>query len=119
MPKKSYGRNERVASEIARELAVLLQQEVKDPRVKKATITEVNVSPDLKNARVYISFLTDNKEEIAEAMDGLKSAQGFLRSQLASRMKLRYTPALDLRYDSLQTDAMKLDALIKKGLNKE
>ncbi len=116
MVKKSYGRNERVGAEIARELAEILQHELKDPRVKHATITEVNVSPDLKNARVYISFLTDNEEEIKEAMIGLKSAQGFLRSQLAARMKLRYTPSLDLRYDSLQTEAMKLDALIKKGL---
>ena len=107
---RSYGRNERVAAAVRRELADVLQNELHDPRVKNATITEVDVSPDLRNARVYISFLTD--------MKGLKIAKGFLRSQLASRLNLRYMPDLDLRYDSLLTESMKLDALIAKGLNK-
>lgn len=52
-------------------------------------------------------------------MKGLKSAKGFLRSQLASRLNLRYMPDLDLRYDSLLTESMKIDALIAKGLNKK
>ena len=116
---RSYGRNERIAAAIRRELAEVLQHELKDPRVKNATVTEVDVSPDLRNARIYISFLTDNEEEIKEAMKGLKSAGGFLRSELASRMKLRYMPALDFKYDSLLTESMKIDALIKKGLNKD
>ena len=115
---RSYGRNERVATAVLRELADVLHNELKDPRVKNATITEVDVSPDLKNARVYISFLTDNKEEIEAAMKGLKSAKGFLRSAVAKRLNLRYMPDLDLRYDSLLTESMRLDALIKKGLNK-
>lgn len=117
--KKSYGRNERVAAAVRRELADVLQNELKDPRVKNATITEVDVSPDLRNARVYISFLTDDEEEIKSAMTGLKSAKGFLRSQLAARLNLRYMPQLDLRYDSLVTESMKFDALIRKGLHKE
>ena len=115
---RSYGRNERVAAAVRRELADVLQNELHDPRVKNATITEVDVSPDIRNARVYISFLTDKKEEIDAAMKGLKSAKGFLRSRLASRLNLRYMPDLDLRYDSLLTESMKLDALIAKGLNK-
>ena len=116
---RSYGRNERVATAVLRELADVLHNELKDPRVKNATITEVDVSPDLKNARVYISFLTDNKEEIEAAMKGLKSAKGFLRSAVAKRLNLRYMPDLDLRYDSLLTESMRLDALSKKGLNKD
>ena len=116
---RSYGRNERVAAAVRRELADVLQHELKDPRVKNATITEVDVSPDLRNARVYISFLTDKQDEIKAAMQGLKNAKGFLRSQLESRLNLRYMPDLDLRYDSLLTESMKLDALIAKGLNKD
>ena len=52
-------------------------------------------------------------------MKGLKSAKGFLRSAVAKRLNLRYMPDLDLRYDSLLTESMRLDALIKKGLNKD
>ncbi|MGN0915297.1 MAG: 30S ribosome-binding factor RbfA [Succinivibrio sp.] len=116
---RSYGRNERVAAAILRELADIIQHELKDPRVKNATITEVDVSPDLRNARVYISFLSDKKEDIDAAMKGLKSAKGFLRSTLASRLNLRYMPDLDLRYDTLVSESMKIDALIRKGLSRD
>ncbi len=116
---KSYGRNERVAAAIRRELADILQHELKDPRVNQATVTEVDVSPDLRNARVYISFLSDEKEVVDAAMKGLKSARGFLRSTLASRLNLRYMPELDLRHDTLVRDSMKLDELIAKGLNRD
>ena len=116
---KSYGRNERVAAAIRREMADILQHEIKDPRVNRATVTEVSVSPDLRNARIYISFLTDDEEEIKNAMQGLKSAKGFLRSALASRLNLRYMPDLDLRYDKLLTDSMHLDALIARGLHRD
>ena len=113
---KSYGRNERVAAAIRREMPEILSREIKDPRVRRATVTEVRVSEDLRNATVYISFLTESKEEIDEAMAGLKSAKGFIRSTLASRLSLRYMPDLVLKYDKLLTDSMHLDALIAKGL---
>ena len=116
---RSYGRNERLASAIRREISLILQHEIKDPRVSKATVTEVNVSPDLRNARIYISFLTDSEDEIKAAMQGLKSAKGYLRSTLAQRLNLRYMPDLDLRYDKLLTDSMHLDALIARGLHRD
>lgn len=116
---KSYGRHERVAAAIRRELAALLQHELKDPRVKHATVTEVRVTPDLRSARVFISFLTDNEDEIKAAMQGLASSRGFLRSALAKRLQLRYMPELELRYDSLLRESMKLDALIARGLNRD
>ena len=116
---RSYGRNERVASAIRKELADILQNELKDPRVHDATVTDVDVSPDLRNSRIYISFLIDDEEEIKNCMEGIKSAKGFLRSALASRLELRYMPDLDLRYDSLLTESMKIDALIAKGLHKD
>ncbi len=114
---RSFGRNQRVASAILRELAAILQHELKDPRVRQATVTEVDVSPDLRNARVYISFLTDDEAELKSCLQGLESAKGYLRSTLASRLKLRYMPVLDLRYDSLPKESMQLDALIARGLN--
>lgn len=116
---RSYGRNERVAAAVRREIADVLQHELKDPRVKQATVTEVDVSPDLRNARIYISFLTDDKEQIDLSMKGLNNSKGFIRSALAARLNLRYMPNLEFKYDSLITQSMKLDALIKKGLNKE
>ena len=113
---RSYGRNERVAAAIRREVADLLLHELKDPRVKNATVTEVEVSADLRNARIYISFLDDDAAAVARAMEGLKSSRGFIRSRLAGRLKLRYMPELDLRYDELPAKSVRLEALIKKGL---
>ena len=116
---KSFGRQERVAANVLREVAYLIQHEIKDPRVKNATVTEVSVSPDLKNARIYVSFLTDSQEAIDDAMKGLESATGFVRSQLAGRLKLRYMPKVEFVFDKLLKDSMRLDALIAKGLNQE
>ena len=84
-----------------------LRREIADDII----VQKVQQQAVLQNARV-------SEEEIDAAMKGLKSAKGFLRSQLASRLNLRYMPDLDLRYDSLLTESMKLDALIAKGLNK-
>ena len=116
---KSYGRNERGAASIRRETADILQHELKDPRVKDATVTEVDVSPDLRSARIYISFLTDDEEAIKAAMKGLNNSKGFVRSTLAGRLNLRYMPALEFKYDDLPSKSMHLDALIKKGLHKD
>lgn len=116
---KSFGRQERVAANVLREVAYLIQHEIKDPRVKNATVTEVSVSPDLKNARIYVSFLTDSQEAIDDAMKGLQSATGFVRSQLAGRLKLRYMPKVEFVFDKLLKDSMRLDALIAQGLNQE
>ncbi len=116
---KSYGRNERVAAAIRREAADILQHELKDPRVKNATVTEVDVSPDLRSARIYISFLSDDDKAVKESMAGLRNSKGFIRSSLAKRLNLRYMPDLDLRYDDLPSTSMKLDALIRKGLHRD
>lgn len=116
---KSYGRNERVAASLRREAAHIVQFEIKDPRVTRATVTEVSLSPDLRNARIYVSVLSDDKEVIKSAMEGLKSAAGFVRSTLAGRLKLRYMPSVEFVFDSLLSESMRLDALIKSGLNPE
>lgn len=115
---KSYGRQERVAASIRREAADILLNEVKDPRVKFATVTEVNVSPDLRDARIYVSFFTDDEAVVKEAMQALTKAKGFVRSTLASRLKLRYMPEIHFIFDALLSESMKLDALIAKGLSK-
>ena len=113
---KSFGRNERVASAILREAADVLHHSVKDPRVKSATVTEVSVNSDLRDARIFVSFLTNDEQAVKEAMEGLNKAKGFIRSELASRLKLRYMPEIHFIFDSLLSESIKLDALIAKGL---
>lgn len=113
---KSYGRNERIAAAILREVAQVLAQDIKDPRVSLATVTEVKVSPDLRVATIYVSFLNDNDKQVKEAIKALQNAKGYVRTLLATRLKMRYMPAINFCFDSLIRDSMRLDALIAQGL---
>lgn len=83
----------RINEEIQRELAALLRN-LKDPRVQNTmiSITRVETTPDLRYAKVYASFLEE--EKASEAMKGLKSASGYLRRELGHTLQLRYTPEL-------------------------
>jgi ribosome-binding factor A len=92
-------RRERVGDLIRDVLSEVVLRESKDPRLQRFfTITEVEISPDLKHARVYVSVM-GSREDKMELLRGLEAAQGFLRHELASRTKLRYTPELDFRLD--------------------
>ena len=97
-------RTERVEEQLRAELARLLRAEVADPRIDLVTITRVDVSPDLRNARVYWSRLGTEAEAESEAAadacgDGLASAAAFLRRRLAQLLPLKRVPALDFHYD--------------------
>lgn len=106
-------RAERVAALIKHELASVLSQSVKDPRIGFVTITDVRVSDDLKYARVFYSVLgTDEKKE--ETAKGLETARGFLQRDIANTIKLRFTPHLSFVMDSSLDEGMKIDGIIRK-----
>lgn len=91
------GRPQKLGDLIQRELSELVQRELRDPRVGMITITGVDVSPDLSHAKVFYTAL--DPAHVQEAAQGLKRAAGFLRSQLARRIKLYTTPELRFAYD--------------------
>ena len=101
----------RINEEIQKSLADKLRS-VKDPRVSGTmiSITRVETTPDLRYAKVYVSFLEENKA--AEAMKGLKSAGGYLRREVGNDLKLRYTPELVWALDDSITYGAKLLSLI-------
>ena len=101
----------RINEEIQKELSSLLRS-VKDPRVQDTmiSITHVETTPDLRHAKVYVSFLQE--ERAADAMKGLKSAGGWLRRQLSSALQLRYTPELVWALDDSITYGAKMLELI-------
>ena len=109
MPSNRIGR---INEEIQRELAELIRQ-LKDPRVQTLiSITRVDTTPDLRYAKVYISVLDEARSR--DAMRGLRSASGWLRRELGSRLQLRYTPELVLEEDdSLKYGAHMYDLLSK------
>ena len=101
----------RINEEIQKELANLIRN-LKDPRVQDTmiSITHVETTPDLRYAKVYASFLQEDKA--SDAMKGLKSASGFLRRELSARLKLRYTPELVWALDDSITYGAKMLKLI-------
>ena len=111
MPEKR--RVERVGVIIQRELSELIQRGLKDPRVSFCTVTQVEVSSDLKYADVKVSVIGDQKQKRG-AMAGLKSAAGFLRREVGQRIGLRYAPELRFQLDYSVDDLMKIDQLLKQ-----
>ena len=89
----------RINREFQRELSSLISMEVKDPRISPVTsVVSVDVAPDLKTSKVYISVLGDQKAQ-HDTLEGLKSAAAFLRTQLAHNLNLRNTPELHFYVD--------------------
>ena len=103
----------RVADQLQKELGVLLQQSVEDPRLVFVSVTWVDVSPDLKNAHVFVSHLGDVSEN-EEVVQALGRASGFLRRELAGRLRLRVVPHLDFRIDAVLEHARRIDALLEQ-----
>jgi len=93
-------RSERTSKLIQREISELLEREVNDPRLSKLiSVTEVTLSPDLKHAKIFVSTLSSEINNKEELLAGFNNASGFLRKELASHLKLKYTPQLSFHYD--------------------
>lgn len=88
---------------------------LKDPRVKNVTVLRTEVSPDLKSARVYVSVMGDEKTQ-SLAMHGLRSARGYIQSQIADRLELRYTPILSFVLDPGVKLSVATSAVIREAL---
>ncbi len=112
-----YPRSQRVGDQIQRELAELIRAEVRDPRVRQVTVSEVEVSRDLAHANVYVTGLgmaAEDSRAMATVLDG---AAGFLRRQLARRLRLRTVPALHFHYDPVFDRGARLNELIEQAVS--
>lgn len=97
--KKNSIKNTRINGEVQRVLADIIRGQIKDPRISPVTsVVAVEVSPDLKNAKVWISTLGDEKAQ-EDTLAGLKSAEGYIRNQLAKEINLRNTPQITFVMD--------------------
>lgn len=106
-------RSERVGDLILEFVSQVLSREINDPRVGVVTLTGVEVSNDLKHARVFFSVLV-NQQGKDEVLSGLRSASGFIRSKIARELKLRYVPTLEFIYDDTQANAQRIEELLRK-----
>lgn len=106
-------RQEKLGELIAAELSELLRTRVKDPRVGFASITHVEVSGDLRHAKVFVSVM-GSPEEREATMQGLKNATGFLRHELATRLVIRFMPEIAFKLDKSIEEGSRILELIHK-----
>lgn len=101
-------RKDRIASVLVRAISEIIEHQLKDPRLGLITITSVDVASDLKTAVVYFSSLEDKNESLAT----LTRAKGYIRSELAGRVRLRHVPDIEFRIDDSYEYGKKIDALL-------
>ncbi|WP_163832350.1 30S ribosome-binding factor RbfA [Spartinivicinus ruber] len=114
---REYSRTQRVSDQLQRELASLIQLEIKDPRLGMVTVSAVEVTKDLAYAKVFVTFLAINDQQpVDEKLEVLNHAAGFLRSLLAKSIKLRTIPQLSFYYDDSISRGQYLSNLIDKAM---
>ncbi|MBI4690745.1 MAG: 30S ribosome-binding factor RbfA [Nitrospirae bacterium] len=107
-----YKRSRRVGDLIREEVADIIMNKLKDPRVGFITVTGADVTEDLKLAKVYVSILKEEEKEAT--LEILNSAKGFIRAELAKRMRMKFIPALTFRVDESLAYGNRIEKLLKE-----
>jgi ribosome-binding factor A len=103
----------RVTEAVKRELSIILDRQVEDPRIGMVTVTRVDLSDDLRHAKVYVSFLGGDEEK-ARSLRFLKKARRYLRSELAGRLDLRVVPELRFIIDESAENYLRIEKLLRE-----
>jgi ribosome-binding factor A len=105
----------KAAQAIREVVSMAILTELRDPRVKYVTVTKVEVLPDMKQAKVYVTVMGDEKQQTL-TLRGLQNAAGFLQSRIADRIETRYTPRLEFLIDEGAKNAMQIDQILRRVL---
>lgn len=112
---RDFNRSERVAGQIRRDLAKLIQHEVKDPEVGFVSVSDVEVSRDLSHATVFVTVFDPDKAKTS--LNALRRASVFLRTRLGKELRMRHVPELHFKHDDSVEQGSRIDELINKALN--
>ena len=116
---RECSRSHRVAQEMQKELAIILQREIKDPRLVMVTVSGVELSRDLAYGKVFVTFLNDDEEAVKEGLAALSDATGYIRILLGKAMRLRIVPELTFAYDSSLVDGIKMSSLVSRVIKSD
>lgn len=116
---KEFSRSDRFSQQLQREIAQILQREVKDPRVVMPTVSDVEVSRDLAYAKVFVTFLNDDEESVKQALKVLNEANGYIRTLLGKRVKARITPNLRFEYDPSLGEGIRMAKLVGEATQRD
>ena len=106
-----FKRSQRLQELLLKEISLLIQNGLKDPRIGFTTVTRINLSDNLKHAKVYISII-GSELEIENTLNGIKSARGFIRSHLGKNLYLKYVPELEFLKDENPEHVDKISRLL-------
>ena len=113
---KEFGRADRVSQQIQREIAVILQREIKDPRVGMATVSDVELTRDLQHAKVFVTFFLNEEDNVEAGIKVLNDASGYIRILLGKAMQLRVVPELRFAYDKTLVEGMRISNLVSNTI---
>jgi ribosome-binding factor A len=112
----AYKRADRVNALLQRELGMIISEELRDPRIAFATVTAVEITSDLRSAKVHVSVLGD-EEQVRSTMTALNEARPYLRHEIGSRTELRYVPELTFVSDQTAAKAARIATLLREAKN--
>lgn len=116
---KEFSRTRRISQQLQQELALVLQRDMKDPRIGMVTVNDVDVSRDLSFAKVYVTLFEEDPQAINDKMAALAKAAPYVRTLVAGRMKLRVMPELKFVYDSSLVDGMRMSNLVSQVISSD
>jgi ribosome-binding factor A len=108
-----YKRSQRVSDLLRKEIADIIMYKLKDPRIGFITVTGVDVTDDIKIARIYVSILKDEERKTTIAI--LNSAKSFIRSELSKRLRMKFIPSIEFRLDTSIEYGNKIERLLKEA----
>ncbi len=109
---RRYKRSARVEDLLRQEIAEIIMHRLKDPRIGFVTVTKVELSDDLRHAKIYVSVFEEDKRDAA--IKALRAAAGAVKAEIGSRVRLRYMPELDFRIDHTEEHRTRMDALFNE-----
>ena len=114
----TFQRTDRVGDLMRRDIADILLRDVKDPRVRFVTITDVRLSKDLRNARVFFTVLLQEGQLLDDVTEALRHAAGFVQRKVGGRLQLRCTPHITFAYDTSFENGSRMDTILR-GIEEE
>jgi len=113
---REFARTDRVGQEIQKVIALIIQREVKDPRLGMVTVNAVEITRDLAYAKIFVTFFTLEGQNVDQSIDILNEAAGYIRSLLSKRIKARIMPELRFIYDSSMVEGVRMGHLVDKAV---
>ena len=110
-------RPERISEQIKEEVSLIIAGEMSDPRIGFVTVTDAKVSPDLRHAKIHVSIL-GSEEEVAQSLQALNRASGFIRHQLGAALRIRRIPELHFAFDDTIRTAARIEEILTEEVQK-